>query len=191
MNNTIIFLSLLIVFLSIMLVFQINIIFDLYGNFIDITIKLFGIKLATISISLIGLYIQINNKKKLKTLSVVFDKNNEYLAMEIKKNILDKLYFDDIRLFSRLGVVNSSSSVLFVSILNNICFFAKNKLKYSNKDLSFSYLNTVDFLNDNIIFNLNIKVYFTLFDLLFSIILSFYRRNKYVKKRKNRKVSNR
>lgn len=191
MNSTIIFLSLLIVFLSIMLVFQINIIFDLYGNFIDITIKLFGIKLATISISLIGLYIQINNKKKLKTLSVVFDKNNEYLAMEIKKNILDKLYFDDIRLFSRLGVVNSSSSVLFVSILNNICFFAKNKLKYSNKDLSFSYLNTVDFLNDNIIFNLNIKVYFTLFDLLFSIILSFYRRNKYVKKRKNRKVSNR
>lgn len=191
MNNTIIFLSLLIVFLSIMLVFQINIIFDLYGNFIDITIRLFGIKLATISISLIGLYIQINNKKKLKTLSVVFDKNNEYLAMEIKKNILDKLYFDDIRLFSRLGVVNSSSSVLFVSILNNICFFAKNKLKYSNKDLSFSYLNTVDFLNENIIFNLNIKVYFTLFDLLFSIILSFYRRNKYVKKRKNRKVSNR
>ena len=191
MNNTIIFLSLLIVFLSIMLVFQINIIFDLYGNFIDITIRLFGIKLATISISLIGLYIQINNKKKLKTLSVVFDKNNEYLAMEIKKNILDKLYFDDIRLFSRLGVVNSSSSVLFVSILNNICFFAKNKLKYSNKDLSFSYLNTVDFLNDNIIFNLNIKVYFTLFDLLFSFILSFYRRNKYVKKRKNRKVSNR
>lgn len=191
MNNTIIFLSLLIVFLSIMLVFQINIIFDLYGNFIDITIKLFGIKLATISISLIGLYIQINNKKKLKTLSVVFDKNNEYLAMEIKKNILDKLYFDDIRLFSRLGVANASSSVLFVSILNNICFFAKNKLKYSNKDLSFSYLNTVDFLNDNIIFNLNIKVYFTLFDLLFSIILSFYRRNKYVKKRKNRKVSNR
>lgn len=191
MNNTIIFLSLLIVFLSIMLVFQINIIFDLYGNFIDITIKLFGIKLATISISLIGLYIQINNKKKLKTLSVVFDKNNEYLAMEIKKNILDKLYFDDIRLFSRLGVVNSSSSVLFASILNNICFFAKNKLKYSNKDLSFSYLNTVDFLNDNIIFNLNIKVYFTLFDLLFSIILSFYRRNKYVKKRKKRKVSNR
>ena len=191
MNNTIIFLLLLIVFLSIMLVFQINIIFDLYGNFIDITIKLFGIKLATISISLIGLYIQINNKKKLKTLSVVFDKNNEYLAMEIKKNILDKLYFDDIRLFSRLGVVNSSSSVIFASILNNICFFAKNKLKYSNKDLSFSYLNTVDFLNDNIIFNLNIKVYFTLFDLLFSIILSFYRRNKYVKKRKNRKVSNR
>lgn len=191
MNNTIIFLSLLIVFLSIMLVFQINIIFDLYGNFIDITIRLFGIKLATISISLIGLYIQINNKKKLKTLSVVFDKNNEYLAMEIKKNILDKLYFDDIRLFSRLGVVNSSSSVIFASILNNICFFAKNKLKYSNKDLSFSYLNTVDFLNDNIIFNLNINVYFTLFDLLFSIILSFYRRNKYVKKRKNRKVSNR
>ena len=191
MNNTIIFLSLLIVLLSIMLVFQINIIFDLYGNFIDITIRLFGIKLATISISLIGLYIQINNKKKLKTLSVVFDKNNEYLAMEIKKNILDKLYFDDIRLFSRLGVVNSSSSVIFASILNNICFFAKNKLKYSNKDLSFSYLNTVDFLNDNIIFNLNIKVYFTLFDLLFSIILSFYRRNKYVKKRKNRKVSNR
>lgn len=191
MNSTIIFLSLLIVFLSIMLVFQINIIFDLYGNFINITIKLFGIKLATISISLIGLYIQINNKKKLKTLSVVFNKNNEYLAMEIKKNILDKLYFDDIRLFSRLGVANSSSSVLFASILNNICFFAKNKLKYSNKDLSFSYLNTVDFLNDNIIFNLNIKVYFTLFDLLFSIILSFYRRNKYVKKRKKRKVSNR
>lgn len=191
MNSTIIFLSLLIVFLSVMLVFKINIIFDLYSNSIDITIKLFGIKLASISISLIGLYIQINNKKKLKTLSVLFDKKSEYLAMEIKKNIVDKLYFDDISLFSKLGIVNSSSSVIFVSILNNICFFAKNKLKYSNKDLSFSYLNTVDFLNNNIIFNLDLKVYFTLFDLLFSIILSFYRRNKYVKKRKRRKISNR
>lgn len=191
MNSTIIFLSLLIVFLSVMLVFKINIIFDLYSNSIDITIKLFGIKLVSISISLIGLYIQINNKKKLKTLSVLFDKKSEYLAMEIKKNIVDKLYFDDISLFSKLGIVNSSSSVIFVSILNNICFFAKNKLKYSNKDLSFSYLNTVDFLNNNIIFNLDLKVYFTLFDLLFSIILSFYRRNKYVKKRKRRKISNR
>ncbi len=191
MNSTIIFLSLLIVFLSVMLVFKINIIFDLYSNSIDITIKLFGIKLVSISISLIGLYIQINNKKKLKTLSVLFDKKSEYLAMEIKKNIVDKLYFDDISLFSKLGIVNSSSSVIFVSILNNICFFAKNKLKYSNKDLSFSYLNTMDFLNNNIIFNLDLKVYFTLFDLLFSIILSFYRRNKYVKKRKRRKISNR
>lgn len=191
MNSTIIFLSLLIVFLSVMLVFKINIIFDLYSNSIDITIKLFGIKLVSISISLIGLYIQINNKKKLKTLSVLFDKKSEYLAMEIKKNIVDKLYFDDISLFSKLGIVNSSSSVIFVSILNNICFFAKNKLKYSNKDLSFSYLNTVDFLNNNIIFNLDLKVYFTLFDLLFSITLSFYRRNKYVKKRKRRKISNR
>ena len=130
MNNTIIFLSLLIVFLSIMLVFQINIIFDLYGNFIDITIRLFGIKLATISISLIGLYIQINNKKKLKTLSVVFDKNNEYLAMEIKKNILDKLYFDDIRLFSRLGVVNSSSSVIFASIIMKNLIMEKNAVMH-------------------------------------------------------------
>ena len=77
MNNTIIFLSLLIIVLSIMLVFKININFDLQENFLKIKIQLFNMTIITIRISIIGLYYQINNSKKLKTLNILIDKKQE------------------------------------------------------------------------------------------------------------------
>ena len=64
MNNAIIFLSLIIIFLSLMLVITINVKFDLYGNYVCIQIKIYGIKIINIYISIIGLYIKINNSKK-------------------------------------------------------------------------------------------------------------------------------
>ena len=79
MNNAIIFLSLIIIFLSLMLVITINVKFDLYGNYVCIQIKIYGIKILNIYISIIGLYIKINNSKKLKTLNIIFNKEQEYL----------------------------------------------------------------------------------------------------------------
>ncbi len=182
MNNTIIFLSLIIFFLSLMLVFKIKIEFDMYGNFIKIKIYLFKFKFLEILISLIGLYIQINNSKKLKTLKFVLDKEQEYLLVQIKKSILDKLYFDDIQFKSNVGLNNASNTTIFVSILNLICFNLSNKLILSHKDTRLYYYNEANFISKIFKFNIEIKVYFTIFDLVFAIILSFYKRGKYVKK---------
>ena len=165
-----------------MLVIRITINLDLYQNLVYINIRLFGIKTLKIKISIIGLYIQINNHKKIKSLSIILSKKDEYLLMQIKQNILDKLYFDDIQVVSNIGISNSSTSALLIAFLNNICDFAEYKLKENNSDISFSYANGVDFFNKVIDISLDIKVYFTLFYLAFAIIISFYRRNKYVKK---------
>ena len=64
MNSAIIFLSLMLIFFAIMLVIKIKIKFDLYENYLQIEIFLYGIKVLKIYISLIGLYYQINNSKK-------------------------------------------------------------------------------------------------------------------------------
>ena len=49
------------------------------------------------------------------------------------------------------------------------------------------YENDVDFINKKIFVDASIKVYFTIFDMIFSIILSFYKRGKYVKERNKQK----
>lgn len=188
MNNTIIFfISIAMILLSVMLIFKIKISFDLYGNFIKIKICLYGIKLIDIYISIIGLYIQINNKKKLKTIDFVFDKEKEYLFLQMKKNILDKLYFDNIHFKSKIGIKDAGFSAIMLTIINQLCFNLKNKMICKNKDLTVHYLNEPDFVYQRILIDANVKVYFTIFDLVFAVLLSFYERGKYVKKRKKSK----
>lgn len=188
MNNTIIFfISLILILMSIMLIIRVKINFDLYGNYIDIEIFLYGIKLINIYISIIGLYIQINNKKKLKTIDFVFDEKKEYLFLQMKKNILDKLYIDNINLETLIGVKNSSFTAILITILNQICFNIKKNLENKNRDIKINYQNTSDFVYQRVKLNADVKVYFTIFDMVFAIILSFYERGKYVKEREKSK----
>lgn len=188
MNNTIIFfISLILILMSIMLIIRVKINFDLYGNYINIEIFLYGIKLINIYISIIGLYIQINNKKKLKTIDFLFDAKKEYLFLQMKKNILDKLYIDNINLETLIGVKNSSFTAILITILNQICFNIKKNLENKNRDIKINYQNTPDFAYQRVKLNADVKVYFTIFDMVFAIILSFYERGKYVKEREKSK----
>lgn len=186
MNNAIIFLLIAIILLSIMLTININISFDLYGNYIKIVIKIWNIEILKIYVSIIGLYIKVNNSKKLKTLNLLFDKNQEYLILQMKKSIFDKLYFDKINIISVIGLSNSSTSVYVTTILNLICNSLKNNKKLNLKSCDIEYENKVSFTSKVVYVNLQIKVLFTLFDMLFAIIMSFYKRGKYAKERKRK-----
>lgn len=188
MNNAIIFfISIVMILLSVMLIFKIKLNFDLYGNYITIKICLYGIKIMDIYISIVGLYIQINHKKKLKTIDFVFDKEKEYLFLQMKKNILDKLYFDDIDFKCMIGIRDAGFSAIMLTIINQLCFNLKNKMICKNKDLTINYLNEPDFVYQRVLIDANVKVYFTIFDLVFAVLLSFYERGKYAKKRKKSK----
>lgn len=187
MNSAIIFLSLMLIFFAIMLVIKIKIKFDLYENYLQIEIYLYGMKVLKIYISLIGLYYQINNSKKLKTINLVIKKEDEYFVMQIKKSIIDKLYFDDVFLVSKIGIKDASTSVLIVAFLNTLLSRASTKIYSTDSDIRLYFKNDVDFLNKKIFIDASIKVYFTIFDLVFAIILSFYKRGKYVKERNKQK----
>ena len=187
MNGAIIFLSLMLIFFAIMLVIKIKIKFDLYENYVFIEIYLYGIKILKIHISLIGLYYKINNSKKMKTINLVLKKEDEYLVMQMKKSIVDKLYFDDILLKSKIGIKDASTSVMIVAFMNILFSRISTKIYSEDNDLRLYYENDVDFINKKIFVDASIKVYFTIFDMIFSIILSFYKRGKYVKERNKQK----
>lgn len=184
MNYAIIFLSLIIIFLSIMLVFKIKIYFDLFNNYIVINVKVFNIQVISIDISLFGFYLKINKSKKVKTYKIFLDQNQEYLIKQMKLSIFDKLYFDSVIFSSEIGVLGSDKSVMIVSTLNALCEKIKCKLSTKLNDCDFEFDNTVNFLKDILYMEMYIKVYFTIFDFIFAIILSFYKRSKYVKERK-------
>lgn len=169
-----------------MLTIKIDITFDLYGNNIQIIIKIWNIRILKIYVSIVGLYIKINNNKKLKTLNILFDKNQEYLILQMKKSIFDKLYFDKINLFSEIGVIDSSASVYAITILNLLCHKINSDKNIRLKNCDLCYKNCVNFTQNIVYFKLQIKVLFTLFDLVFAIILSLYKKGKYVKERKRK-----
>lgn len=169
-----------------MLTINIDITFDLYGNYSLVIIKIWNVKILRIYVSIIGLYFQINNSKKIKSINLIFDESQEYLFLQMKKSIVDKLYLDAISIYSQIGLTNCALSTCIVSIINLICDRLKCSDKLIKNNCYIESENIVNFTNEIIYFRLKIKVLFTIFDLVFAIILSFYKRGKYVKERKRK-----
>lgn len=184
MNNAIIFLSIFILFLSLMLIFKVDFSYSLDNNKIMIIVYLYNFKILTLNISIIGLTYQINNSKKLKTLKLILSKEEKYLLKQIKHSIVDKLYYDNITFSSELGLINASDTAMSVGLLNFICQIINGIIYSKNKDTDFYYINIPNFEYLQLNFQASVKVYFTIFDFVFAIIMSFYKRGKYAKERK-------
>lgn len=180
MNNTIIFLSFLIIVLSVTLDISINAKIDTMAGKILATIKLFGIKIITIDFDVLGLYYKVNNSKKLKKISDIFSKENNYLFGEIKKSILDKLYVSKISVESSLGLLkaNTIASTVAISRMLGECI----NEKMDRGDVLFEHSFLPNFVSQNITLTVGASVHFTIFDMAFALIISFYKRGKYVKK---------
>ena len=181
MNSTIIFLSIFILFLSLILTFKIQICFDLMENKILIKVYLYNIKILVIKVGIVGLTYQINNSKKIKSLNIIIPKEERYFLSQIKSSIIDKLYYDDIIFSSSIGLGDAAQTAIAYSFINITCSIIANSIYAHNHDTLFFYNNAVNFAQNNISFDLNIKVHFTIFDLVFAIIMSIYKRGKYVK----------
>lgn len=184
MNSTIIFLSLFILFLSLMLTIKFKVVIDLNKNKVNIIIWIYRWKILTIDISILGLYYRINNNKKLKPISIILKKEDKHFLEQIKSSILDKFYYDDIIFESKIGLNSASSTAIGIGLLNVICARLSSTFYNKNSDIRLYYNNSPEFERFKFLINLEMKVHFTIFDLVFAIIMSFYKRGKYVKERK-------
>lgn len=183
MNTAIIFLSIFILVISLMLEIKVDINFDLWANKLIIKIYLFNIRIIQIKVFIIGFYYQINNSKKLKKLNLFLTKEEEYLIIQIKKSVIDKLYYDKLELSGDLGLKSASDTAILSGIIYMLCSVFENILKLKNTDSEFEYSVSQNYVNRVIAFHFSAKVYFTIFDLIFAVILSFYKRGKYAKQR--------
>ena len=113
-------------------------------------------------------------------------KEQKYLIEQIKTSIIDKLYYESIVFESNIGLENASNTALSIGVINLICNILGDYFYTKNHDTVLFYNNVANFENTNISFNLQIQVYFTIFDLVFAIIMSFYKRGKYVKETKQK-----
>ncbi len=180
MNNTIIFLSILIVLLSIMLDIKLSLYLDIYSKDILVEIRLYSIKIITIKLDIFGLFYEVNNSKKSKDILDIFSKENNYFFKEIKKSILDKLYYGEINIDLVVGArVSSDTAIIGGSIFQ--LFNAIDSI-LSSRDIDFRYSINPDYLKYNLKLKADIRVYFTIFDMVFAVILSLYKRSRYVRK---------
>lgn len=183
MTSTIIFLSMFLSIASFMLIIKININFDLKNYFLIIEIKVFSLKIITIKIDLIFLRYKINNSKYYKSLDLIINKEQEYLILQIKNSILDKLYYDDIKFSSSINMGDCALTANIIGVLDLLCILF-DELFFQKIDIRFIFKNRAEFIEKENNIKIFLKVYFTIFDMIFAIIMSFYKRGKYVKKRK-------
>lgn len=189
MSNTIIFLSLLLILLSMMLKINVVIKYRLLENKVYIILKVYGIRVFTIKLDVIGLFYEINDNKKIRKLSDIFSIENNYLILEIKKNILDKLYYARFDFSCDGGLGNVADTTILMSSINLICYDMSQYLDYKDIDFKYSTMPIYEYVDFKL--SLDILVYFTLFDMIFALILSFYRRRIYVKKTKRQRIKSR
>lgn len=183
MNNAIIFLSIIIILFSIMLSIKITSFLDLYKDELIVKVYIFNIRIIKLRISIWGLTYSINNNKKIKSINLNFLEEETYFIKQIKDNILKKLYYDKIYFVTNLGFGNAGNTTITSSVLNNFCCLIENMIKGNNKDTRFYYDNKCDFVKNSLQVYLELNVYFTIFDMIFAIIMSLYRRGKYAKQK--------
>lgn len=181
--GTIIFLSVLIVFLSLMLIIDISFCWDINTMKIQVVIKIYKLRIIKIDILPILLIFKINNGKY-KKLNLILKRDEKYLISQIKNNILNKLYYDTVSADFIIQLLDPSRTAISVGVINNFLEISKYILLSNNKDMDVSLNCRTNFqqLNNKVTFN--IKVYFTIFDMVYAIILSFYKRGKYVKEKR-------
>ena len=183
MLSTIIFLSIFIIILSVMLSISLDIRVDFNNANLKIKIYIYKIMVLTISIDMILLKYRINNGKE-KNINIFIGFEQKYLIKQIKTSIIDKLYYDSIDFKSNISCNDSKSSIDLLILLNIICWTLKECLSYKNKDIKIKFINTTDCLEKENFINLKIGVMFTIFDMVFALIISFVKRGKYVKQKK-------
>jgi hypothetical protein len=184
MDGTIIFLSIVIIILSLMLVFKLKINLDVFSNNCRAIIYLFGIRIIRIDVNLILLTFQINNNKNKKSLNLFLSKEQEFLLKQMKKTIIDKLYYDDIFLEYELSIGNPSFSAISIGVINSILHLIKIKMLSANNDTNIVIASRSNLKDFDIKIDMQIKVFFTLFDLFFALIISFYKRGMYAKQKR-------
>ncbi len=165
-----------------MLIIDIKVFFDIGTMQMNIKVYLFRIKIITIKIDLFKLTYRINRKKD-KHLKLILNSADKYLVSQIKSNILNKLYYDSADINVELNLLDPAltarviGGVLILLNVSNYYFVKKN----NEFVFTYSYLSDFNALNNKLSFKF--RVYFTVFDMVYAIILSLYKRGKYAKER--------
>ena len=166
-----------------MLIINVRFVLDLNTMKIKIIIKLFKLKILTIDVDLLLNRFKVNNGKY-KRLKLMLNQDEKYLISQIKRNILNKLYYDTISADIIVNFINPSSTALMVGIINKSFEFIKYYLLIHNADMDINIRCSCDFREFINKLSFNLTVYFTIFDMVYAIILSFYKRGKYVKEKR-------
>jgi len=179
MIGTIIFLSIFILILSMMLKISIVGFLNVEDLTLDIVIKIYKIKIIKISINFNLLSYNVNNGKS-KKLKLYLQKKEKYFLLQIKNNILNKLYYDRFYIDATINIIDPA---ITANLIGNLIVILESlrQVFHMNSEFQVDYNINSNFnsLENNIMIDL--CVYFTIFDMLYAIILSFYRKGKYVK----------
>ena len=166
-----------------MLKINVSISIDLNLFKVNIVVKIYGVKIVRFNINLLGLYYTVNSSKKIKRISLVISEKEKYLIKQIKKSILDKLYYDnfDIRFDVNLGSADLTADL--VGVLTILCQELNFIFNIRNKTYDLTYIIQGGFVEDVNNITMSTRVYFTVFDLLFAFVMSFYKRGKCVEEK--------
>ena len=155
---------------------------DINSGKLVIIISLYGLKLIKIKVDLLSRTYTVNRGKR-KKLNLILKNDEKYLLKQIKNNILNKLYYDSVSLETVLNLFDPKLTADVIGVLYILYNISNFWLLSKNEDIELCYSCRADFNKINNKIRFDLRVYFTVFDMLYAVILSFYRRGKYVKEK--------
>ncbi len=180
MNYTIIFLLLFVCVLSILITIEVDMNVNVIKCVADIKIKIMHLKILKIEIGLYGLTLKLNGSKKVKSINLFKIKQENYIIKQIKTSVISKLYLEKLDVGFRLGLIDSK----YTSQINGLLLLFNNMIAINNVNNDMDYCIHVmpDYVNNCIALKGYAKIYLTLFDMIFAIVMSIYKGKQYAKR---------
>lgn len=188
MNTTIIIVAITIIIFIINIYISCDIKYDVIHNFGHITLKLFGIKIISFDITIVGKYVTFSAKsKKVHRIKIdLYDKSFIFFEILFRK-IKNKIVLRQLKLKSNIV----SEDIMFVSIFAGIIniftnfYFKLMQLRHSDADISCNIF--AGYRHRQIDVNMEFALTISLFDIvtaLLGTIYNFWRLGNEIKKRK-------
>ena len=166
-----------------MLMINITFLIDLNIMHLNIDVRLFRLRIIKIDVDLLLNRFKINNGKY-KKLKLILKQEEKYLISQIKQNILNKLYYDSISANLMINTLSPAITAITVGVINQSFEILKFYLLSKNADMDINLDCSANFSKFVNKVKFDIRVYFTIFDMVYAIILSFYKRREYVKEKR-------
>lgn len=185
MEVILIVLTILIFIITINLFINVSVNYDIVKNLGRIKIKLFFFTILDAEVSLIAGYFNFfrKNKKVIQIKIDLNDKNFKFIEYA-GKFFLEKITLTDCYSEITLGLGDPSLSSIacgYVTIINGLI---KSYIYNTFDDVKVKNNVNVDFFNYSSEFRLNIQLFITIFDFVWSFIKAGIKRSLYGKKRK-------
>ncbi len=154
--------------------------FNVSHNHGNILIKIFKIPVAKLTLRVEGNAINFTKqkKKKQKSRSLIVNTTNLQLIDEFKKNLIRRLYINNLEIDCFVVLENPAISAVISGIISNLLNILKCKVLNFQDDAKVRTNTVTGFDNNDLAIVIDLSIAISITDLIWAIIVTIFKRKR-------------